>query len=324
VSVLVKTGVLVVLGGLVSGCSIGDVAPATEPVQNGSEAALDDLEIPALSDAQLGTLDGERAHLRLLLTDAPIDADNVFVTFCGVQVAARSRAAGHATDAGGSRFDADRGEPAFVADAGASRLAAFAPISVDAGDAGAAPPHDPSLQDGGVDPAHPVDAGAPERDGHWISLSDACHTYDLLALRNGISAELGLQALPAGSYGQIRLLLSEASIVVDGQTSPLSIPSGMQSGIKVGHGFELHAGSLTTLALDFDAARSIHEAPGRGYIMRPVIELLGERQETLGEVARRESKRDAGAAAGRPAPARQGAPQPGREQRPTPGASRRK
>jgi hypothetical protein len=221
-----------VVGSLLYACS-GDSSAVPQ-----SQGSLEKLEVPDLSNAQLETLRGEQAAVRVLMTDAPIDAEHVYVTICKVEV--------HA--------------------------------------AGAVPP-----ADAGPSEAEPSDAGSADRDeasaeGRWLSLSDTCHQYDLLALRNGLTTELGLQTLPPGRYGQIRLGLTEATIVVSGEEHSLTIPSGAESGLKIIHGFELAAGELTTLALDFDAARSIHGTRGAGYMMRPVIELVAERRERFGDV----------------------------------------
>jgi uncharacterized protein DUF4382 len=265
-------------------CSSNPSAPGSEATPSDSDTNLDPLAGPDLSDAQLTTLSGEQAMLRVLLTDAPVDAEHVYVTFCGVRVQSRgvasetdgslSQDAGAATD-----HRSDAGEATEeVADAGAP---------TDHGDGEGSAGRD----DAGARPA--LDGGAESPVNGWISLGDDCQTFDLLALQHGITAELGFDALPPGSYGQIRLMLREARIVVDGNELPLTVPSGEQSGIKIVHGFELQAGSLTTLALDFDAARSIRETGTGEYIMRPVIELIGDRRETFQDVTARESARSA-------------------------------
>ena len=253
----------------------GSNGGAASPVGSAG-TGLDNLQEPALSADQLMTLSSDRASLRLLLTDAPIDADNVFVTFCGVRVQS------HGTTA---HVD---GQPGRAADAGADghgdgREDAGAPTAreeaanVSESDAGTA--------------AAIADAGASSGEGGWLALGSECHTFDLLALQNGITSELGFATLPPGAYGQIRLMLSEASIVVNGTELPLNVPSGVESGIKIIHGFQLEAGSLTTLALDFDAARSIHGDQDSGYILRPVIELAGERLESYQDTANRNANR---------------------------------
>lgn len=215
---LVRSGALCgLLGSLLYACS--SEPPSQEPAPPNPFQGLD---VPSLSEAQLETLSGDQAGLRLLMTDAPIDAEHVYVNFCKVEVHAGAEEA--------------------------------------AGDAGA--------EEGDV----------------WRTVDDTCQRYDLLVLRDGVTTELGLQTLPPGSYGQIRLALTEASIVVDGEEHPLTVPSGSQSGLKIIHGFELAAGELTTLVLDFDAEKSIHYAPGAGYIMRPVIKLVAERRERVEDV----------------------------------------
>jgi hypothetical protein len=241
---LVRTGtVLGFLGSLLCACSSGEAA-APPNQSTVTRDSLDDLSVTELSDAQLATLGGERAALRMLMTDAPIDAEHVYVTFCKVEVSVASGAPAGAPSDGAP---ADAGAPA-----GEAQVAG--------------------------------DAGTPSAE-LWRTVAEGCHRQDLLALRNGVTTELALDTLPAGSYGQIRLDLTEASIVVNGQEHPLTVPSAARSGLKIIHGFELIAGELTTLALDFDAARSIHETPGAGYIMRPVIELIGERRDRLQDLS---------------------------------------
>ena len=109
---------------------------------------------------------------------------------------------------------------------------------------------------------------------------------DLLDLQNGVLAELGQTALPAGRYEQLRLVLAEGrlpdgreanAVVLRGTTEeiPLKTPSGQQSGIKLVHGFEVGAGQLVDLVLDFDAARSVVKAGNSGnWNLKPVITVI--------------------------------------------------
>jgi len=106
----------------------------------------------------------------------------------------------------------------------------------------------------------------------WTTINNTPTTYDLLVLRNGANAILGDAQLAAGQYTQIRLLIGEGStVVVDGVAYPLDIPSGMQAGLKLNHGFTIEAGKLYELMLDFDADKSIHETGSHQYKMQPVI-----------------------------------------------------
>ncbi len=105
----------------------------------------------------------------------------------------------------------------------------------------------------------------------WTVVNNNPATHNLLALRNGASAILGTSKLTVGRYTQIRLMIGSGSnVVVDGVTRNLTIPSGVQTGVKLVHGFEIEADKLYELTLDFDAARSINVA-GTQYMLKPTI-----------------------------------------------------
>ena len=296
--------------------------------------------------------------LRVLMTDAPLEADNVFVTICGIYVqprdgsgdairgdearpdpredgsVPRDREGTEPTDRGeaddrGEPYDrgepnemvppeADPGaDPAAPADDHPEDDAAMAAgegeeltdeereaaeherfeaererveaererieaerQAAEAEGRSAPPPTDerdreavPGRTDGadGQPPRDPEDTtGAPRG---WYTVSDQCQTVDLLTLQNGVTEAMGLAELPAGAYGQIRLVLTEAAIVKDGLRQRLEVPSGDQTGIKVVGGFSLHDGEATTITLDFDAGASVMYVDGR-FIMRPVIQLV--------------------------------------------------
>jgi len=116
---------------------------------------------------------------------------------------------------------------------------------------------------------HKADAGS--NDG-WFVINNDSATYDLLLLRNGASVVLGDHPLDAGRYTQIRLIIGTGSnVVVDGVTYPLEIPSGEQTGVKLNHAFDIQAGLLYELLLDFDAERSIVLTGNGQYKLKPVI-----------------------------------------------------
>lgn len=106
----------------------------------------------------------------------------------------------------------------------------------------------------------------------WTVISDSLRTINLLNLTNGNFDILGRHRLDVGRYTQIRLKIGTGSnVVVNGQTYPLNIPSGSQSGLKLNHQFDIEADALYELTLDFDASRSIHVTGNNQYQMRPVI-----------------------------------------------------
>ena len=96
-----------------------------------------------------------------------------------------------------------------------------------------------------------------------------------MQLRNGVFATLGQAMVPPGYYTQIRLVLGEGSnVVVGGVSHPLTVPSGMQSGLKLIGSFTVANGQTTDLALDFDAERSIHQTGNGRYMLRPTCRIV--------------------------------------------------
>ena len=109
----------------------------------------------------------------------------------------------------------------------------------------------------------------------WYTLNNVPTNYNLLTLVNGVSTVIAEDTLPAGKYSQIRLYIGAGSnVVVNGQTYPLKIPSGIQSGLKINIDENIEAGYIYNFYFDFDANRSIvvSGTPGNPqYILNPVI-----------------------------------------------------
>ena len=114
----------------------------------------------------------------------------------------------------------------------------------------------------------------------WYTLSHNTNPkgYDLLALVNGATTIIGYDTLPAGRYSQIRLFIGQGSYVVE-HSQPntpytLTIPSGVQTGVKLNVDANLQEGFLYNITLDFDAGMSIllSGTPNNpGYTLNPVI-----------------------------------------------------
>jgi hypothetical protein len=108
----------------------------------------------------------------------------------------------------------------------------------------------------------------------WEVIQSGTATYDLLQLRNGLFATLGVAPVPAGHYTQIRLKLDPGSnVVVDGVAHPLFIPSGEQSGYKLVGEFDVPADDSVEVIVDLDGARSIHETGNGRYMLRPTARI---------------------------------------------------
>ncbi len=124
----------------------------------------------------------------------------------------------------------------------------------------------------------------PER-GSAVTISNETSTFDLLDLRFGLAETLGIASIPSGSYTELRMLVTDASVVVDGETHDLFVPSGSTSGIKLQFPFTVSDNEIATMLIDLDASASIHYSPGSGYIMRPVIHVATFRTEEIDDVA---------------------------------------
>ncbi|RKZ10955.1 hypothetical protein DRQ32_06635 [bacterium] len=120
-------------------------------------------------------------------------------------------------------------------------------------------------------------------DGGWYdilpdTLTVEERTFDLLLFANGESVILGEELLPAGHYEQIRLVIEESNVTVDGTVYDLKIPSGSTSGLKLIHGFDIHPDGFTALMLDFDVGRSLFATPpgSTNFKLKPVIRVVSE------------------------------------------------
>lgn len=121
-----------------------------------------------------------------------------------------------------------------------------------------------------------------EEEGYpYITLSEESREFNLLDLRNGVTADLVEIEIEPGNYDLIRVYVDEASLVVkEGETYGLKVPSGAQTGIKIFIEPELYvAGGLTTeVLLDFNIEKSfilkgnVNTPAGiKGFNFKPVI-----------------------------------------------------
>ena len=114
--------------------------------------------------------------------------------------------------------------------------------------------------------------------GGWIVLSGNPVTVNLLEWNNGKSIELGRKDLEPGKVTQIRLMVTDAEVVVDGETHSVTIPSADQTGLKLITNFDLVAGSTYELVIDFDAHSSIVTTgppfDPTGYELKPTLRVV--------------------------------------------------
>jgi len=125
-----------------------------------------------------------------------------------------------------------------------------------------------------------VSANGPnQEEAGWITLAVDPARYDLLELQNNAGVVLAEQNLAAGDYNQIRLLIEcegdEApEIVIEGESHPLTVPSGCTSGFKLNGQFTIAAGQETVLIMDFDMRKSVHETGNGKYMLNPVVRFI--------------------------------------------------
>ena len=126
---------------------------------------------------------------------------------------------------------------------------------------------------------------AADSDGGWSEVVLApAQRVDLLTLTNGTLLPLGQTALPAGTYTQMRLVLSPNSSSTplanaikptEGTEIALTTPSGAQSGLKMNINIDVAADKVADFAIDFDACKSFVKAGNSGkYLLKPVLSVL--------------------------------------------------
>jgi hypothetical protein len=107
----------------------------------------------------------------------------------------------------------------------------------------------------------------------WETIVNQVKSYNLLDLVNKPGEVMGQKTLSAGKYTQIRLYLSKSELTIGNKTYDVKIPSNRFYWI---HPFNIEAGKITTLTLDFDAADSIKETGSNKYMLKPIVKVLSE------------------------------------------------
>ena len=123
-----------------------------------------------------------------------------------------------------------------------------------------------------------VEVNRSEGDEGWQTISEPNETYNILELINGEFEVLADAELETGIYQQIRLILSDNNtVVVDGETFNMTVPSGAETGLKLNINAEITEGIVYVLLLDFDADRSVRAlGAADGYNLVPVVRATAE------------------------------------------------
>jgi len=114
-------------------------------------------------------------------------------------------------------------------------------------------------------------------EGGWTTVFSGTKTIDLMSLKSGTFASLGVTKLLAGDSEQLRLVVSDAGpnyvTTSDSATHPLVVPSGDESGIKVFGDFDAATCATGHVTMDFDLT-VLPPSEGRtDWMLVPVIRL---------------------------------------------------
>jgi hypothetical protein len=114
-------------------------------------------------------------------------------------------------------------------------------------------------------------------------------TFNLLELTDGVDEMLGTFEMEAGQYNQLRFMMDIPKmgggtpsnpgcyLMVNGEKTPLFVPSGGQSGYKAVGAFRVPSNGTVELTADWDARKAVVEAGATGmYILRPTIRLIAK------------------------------------------------
>jgi hypothetical protein len=122
-------------------------------------------------------------------------------------------------------------------------------------------------------------------DGQWYRVPIDPIQIDLLNLGNGFGQVLARARVPAGTYDQIRLLTADSGVVAfpNGESKPLIVPSGRQTGIKFkfSSAVEVKDCTLTGASLEIDVSNSFVSASGK-VLFKPVVRANVEAPYSLG------------------------------------------
>jgi hypothetical protein len=111
--------------------------------------------------------------------------------------------------------------------------------------------------------------------GNTVILNTNNGIYNLLDFTYGLNILIARGEFESGTVSQIKLILgTNNTVIVDGVIYPLSVPSAMQSGLKIQIHKIFEPGVSYTILLDFDANQSIVLQGNGDYILKPVIRII--------------------------------------------------
>ncbi len=104
----------------------------------------------------------------------------------------------------------------------------------------------------------------------WETVFTGSQTVNLLDLRN-TDMVLGSALVTAGNYTQVRIFVSNATVTDATGVHSVTIPSGLQTGIKVNLNYTVNPNVITDILLDFNVGKSFILQGNGVYRLQPVI-----------------------------------------------------
>jgi len=111
------------------------------------------------------------------------------------------------------------------------------------------------------------------RDNHIVILDEE-RSIDILGVSRSDPVVLSNVSVEPGTYKELRLVLSgNSTIQVAGETYPIRVPSGEQSGLKLKGPFDIPRGKLFSLMIELNIEKSVSWNNGQGYRLSPVLRI---------------------------------------------------
>lgn len=114
---------------------------------------------------------------------------------------------------------------------------------------------------------------------NWVTVSSATKEYDLLVLKqSGAVALLASSDVAAGTYDQVRLMISKVVVIKNGVEMEAKLPSGE---LKIIGNIVVNADKTSSVVFDFIADKSLHITGNGKFIFAPVIRIEKQGDATV-------------------------------------------
>jgi hypothetical protein len=105
----------------------------------------------------------------------------------------------------------------------------------------------------------------------WVTVSNETKQYDLLTLKQSGAVSLLANAnIDAGTYDQVRLMVSKVVVVKNGVQQEAKLPSGE---LKIIGNIVVNADKTSSVIFDFIADKSLHMTGNGKFIFAPVLKV---------------------------------------------------